>query len=92
MSEYDNTNSGALFKNHRREKDTHPNLAGSINIEGKEYWLNGWTKEVQKGKRQGEKMISLSVRPKDQARPQQSSGTQGATPGDDLDDGSDIPF
>lgn len=52
--------SGALFKNEKREKDTHPNLQGSIRIDGRDYWLSGWTKDGAKGK-----WISLSVKPKD---------------------------
>ena len=84
MPEYDNTNSGALFKN--RDKDeAHPKWAdyqGSINIEGTEYWLSAWLKESKKG----EKFMSLSVKPKNQraSRPAQSAPAP--------DPGSDIPF
>ena len=46
---YDNTNSGALFINDRKQNANHPDLKGSINIEGVEYWLSGWNKETSKG-------------------------------------------
>ena len=47
MSEqqYDNTNRGAIFKNDRKEKPTHPDLGGTINVEGKDFYINAWKKE-----------------------------------------------
>lgn len=41
---------GSLFKNDRREKDTHPHATGSALIDGVEYWVSAWTKEGAKGK------------------------------------------
>jgi len=70
MPEYDNTNSGVLFKNDRKEKETHPDYKGSINIEGTEYWLSGWKKESKKGA-----LLSLSVQPKDDAPKRRSALT-----------------
>jgi hypothetical protein len=87
--EYDNTNKGSLFKNDRKEQDTHADYNGSINIEGKEYWLNAWVKE---SKKDGKKFFGLSAKSKDQA-----SGTPHAkaksAPARAKDlDGDDIPF
>jgi hypothetical protein len=53
--------SGSLFKNDKREKDTHPNLTGTVMIGGVEYWASGWTKE----RGNGDKWISLSFKPKE---------------------------
>jgi hypothetical protein len=39
---YDNTNSGFIGKNQNKTEEKHPDLKGSINIEGVEYWLSAW--------------------------------------------------
>lgn len=86
MSDYDNTNRGALFKNHRKEKDTHPDYNGTINVGGVDYYLNAWLKE---SKKDGKKFFSLSVKEKGvNAPPRDPPSQQAATP--DFSD--DIPF
>ena len=94
MSNYDNTNRGVLFKNDRKEKDTQPNMKGSINVEGVEYWVSAWTKEGQNGK-----FISLSLTPKEQTQTAAQAAQKEAPPQRQqqaapvvLDDDSDIPF
>jgi uncharacterized protein (DUF736 family) len=62
---YDNANHGALFKNEQRQKDTHADYRGSLDVDGNEFWLNGWIKTSKAG----EKYMSLSVRPKQGAKP-----------------------
>jgi hypothetical protein len=69
--QYDNTNRGVLFLNDRKTTDKHPDRKGSINIDGKEYWLSGWNKQTSKGD-----TISLSVEAKDAAKSGQSSRPQ----------------
>ena len=59
---YDNTNKGTLGKNKRKEKDTHPEYAGSINIDGVEFWLSGW---IKTNKDTSEKFFSLSAKRKE---------------------------
>ena len=92
MSNYDNTNRGVLFKNDRKEKDAHPNMKGSIDVEGVKYWVSAWTKDGQNGK-----FISLSLTPKEQTQTaaqavkQAPPQRQQAAPVV-LDDDSDIPF
>lgn len=63
---YDNTNTGVLFRNKRKEKPTHPDHTGSINVDGKEYWLSAWVKDGKPGsKLEGSKFFSLALKPKD---------------------------
>lgn len=87
---YDNTNRGALFKNDRKETDSHPDLSGKIDVDGKEYWLSGWTKRNDDGTF---KVLSLSVKPKEQrqeaSRP--ARGKPASQQADDFQD-DDIPF
>ena len=60
MQEYDNTNKGAIFKNDRKQTETHPDLGGTINVEGKDFYINAWKKESKKGV----PFYSLSVKEK----------------------------
>lgn len=80
-------NSGSLFINDKREKDTHPNMNGSVMIDGKEYWISAWTKE----RNNGEKWLSLAFKPKE-ARVGGGGGyvSNDPQPVGDLDD--DVPF
>lgn len=68
---YDNTNSGALFTNENKNKDSHPDYKGSININGVDYWLSAWIKTPRD--RNKEDFLSLSVTPKDNNRQQTRS-------------------
>jgi len=95
MAEYDNTNSGALFKNDKKESDRHPDMRGSINFNGQDCWLSAW-KKVSKN---GQPYLSLSVTPKDDQPKQRSYGggqdrnapRPNTQPHEDHDD-DDIPF
>lgn len=62
MTQYDNTNSGALFNNSRKETQNHPDFNGTLNVEGVDYWISGWKKKD----RNDNTFVSLSVRPKEQ--------------------------
>jgi uncharacterized protein (DUF736 family) len=55
----ENVGAGALFKNDRKEKATHPDYRGDVTILGEKYLLAGWIKETKKGS----KYLSISVRP-----------------------------
>lgn len=67
MTEYDRTNSGLLAKNDKQGNESRPDYRGSINVDGREYWLSAWIKQGRDGtKLAGQKYMSLSVKPKDE--------------------------
>ena len=72
---------GSLFKNTRKEQDSHADYQGSIKVAGVEYWLNAWIKEGEKGK-----WMSLSVKPKQQSQPSRQA------PSSNRNDSDEIPF
>lgn len=93
QKQYDNTNRGILSRNERKEKDTHADHRGTLNVEGVDYWIDAWIKERNDG---SGKFFSLSVKRKDQqsapppVRQQQKPAAQPASGFDDMD--SDVPF
>ena len=86
--EWDNRNSGALFKADKQNNPKRPDYNGSINVDGRDYWISAWIKEGAKGK-----FMSLAVKPKDE----QPGGhpdrfRKPPKPAIDEPDESDIPF
>lgn len=61
MSENKYPNSGALFVNDRKTKESHPDMTGNGEIHGIETWISGWNKQSKNGK----SFISLSFKAKD---------------------------
>jgi len=62
-------NSGVLFTNNKREKETHPHYNGKATINGTDYYVSSWVKEGKTGK-----FLSLSF------KPVQEQPTQGGKP------------
>lgn len=89
MSDYDNTNTGALFKNDKKTTDKHPDYRGQVNVGGTEFWLSAWIKTGKSGK-----FMSLSVQPKEGAKPiapgKKSEPKSSGSGFDDMPD--DMPF
>ena len=79
-------NSGALFANENKLTDTHPTHTGTVNIEGREFWLSAWVKTSKNGKR----YFSLSVRAKDAAGKPAAKTQPAPAEADPFDD--DVPF
>lgn len=78
-------NSGTLFKNDRKEKDSHPDYKGSALIGGVEYWISAWEKQGQRGV-----FFSLSFQDKKDKAPKPVITATEIRQGSDLDD--EIPF
>ena len=78
---------GSLFQNRKKEKDTHPDMTGTIVVNGTEYRIAGWGKKSDKAG----KWLSLAIS-EIQEREEKSSKTSEKPPSkfDDLED--DIPF
>lgn len=75
--QYDNTNSGVLFKN-QSENEKAPAYKGKINVDGKDYELAAWIREGKSGK-----FMSLKVQePRQKQAPQKDF--------DDMED--DVPW
>ena len=53
-------NTGSLFKNDRKSKEVHPDVTGSVKVNGVEYYVSGWRKSGAKGD-----FYSLSFRSKE---------------------------
>ena len=78
--DYDNTNSGVLFKN-ETDNEKAPMYKGKINVDGNEYEMAAWLREAKSGKG---KFLSLKVQ-----EPRQKAEKKTAT-FDEIE--SDVPF
>jgi hypothetical protein len=88
--EYDNTNRGSIWKNDKKDKDTHPDFTGSLNVGGVEYWVSAWKRK--EGAAAKAPALSFSVKPKDD-QPKRATADKtsaGASRNADMDD--EIPF
>lgn len=79
-------NTGSLFKNDRKESDTHADYRGSALIDGVDHWLDAWINESSSGV----KYMSLKFKPKDQAGGSTQRPRSQPASAIDLDD--DVPF
>lgn len=78
-------NSGALFRNDRKDKETSPDYTGNALIGGVEYYLSAWLKEGKRGK-----FFSFAFKPKQETG--QKAMQQARAQVEDDFESSDIPF
>lgn len=91
MADYDNTNQGIVSKNGRKTDDKHPDITGTLNVDGVDYFLDGWKRERKDG---SGGFYSLRVKRKDKQagsqRQERTSYDDNGPASRDLDD--EIPF
>ncbi len=82
---YDNTNRGSIWKNEKKEQDTHPDFTGTLNVGGVEYWVSAWKRK--EGAAAKAPSLTFSVKPKEATAMQQAATPAVPTAMDD-----EIPF
>lgn len=91
---FDNEMSGVLFVNKEPTSANSPDLRGSLQINGKKYWVSAWNRSSRGGTR----YITLAItdpdsRPPRQVKPQPVADHASAAAADtSLDFDKDIPF
>ena len=78
----ENDNSGALFKNDRKEQEKQPDYKGSLTVNGAEYWISAWLNESKSG----QKYMGLKVNLKEQQQ------APAAPKNDAVEFDDDVPF
>lgn len=89
---YDDRNRGQIWKNEKkRDGKQDPDFTGSLNVDGKDYWVSAWKRK--EGAADRAPALSFSVKPKDSKRQettQEPAPSRRASMKDALDD--EIPF
>jgi hypothetical protein len=81
VSEYDNSNRGAIWPNTKKETDRHPDFTGSLDVDGVEYWVSAWKRSPDANPKAPS--LRISVKRKEEQR--------ASAPMDDFED-QEIPF
>ena len=68
MPEYDNNNSGALFKNDKATTENHPVYKGSVEVDRKDYFVAAFLNVIKKGDNEGKKYLKLKFTPKEEVQ------------------------
>ena len=84
---YSNTNRGSIWKNDRKEKDTQPDFTGTLDVEGRQFWVSAWKRKPDDSP--SSPALKFSIKPKEQ----EQQAPQAKQP-DPADNGfeDDIPF
>ncbi len=99
MNQNKKDNSGALFINDRKEKETHPDLKGSAVINGVDYWISSWDNETKDGKQYLSLAFTEKEKQSQDPKPKKLTGISARFQEDAIkqqnkepSDGSDMPF
>ena len=85
MSYETRDNTGRLFKNEKKEKDTQPDYTGTALVGGVEHFMDAWIKRSENGRT----WMSFSFKPKQKQATPATPGRQAPSRRDDFDD---LPF
>lgn len=85
---FDDRNRGSIWKNEKKETDKHPDFTGSLNVDGKDYWVSAWKRRPDASEKAP--ALSFSVKPKDGAAPKHNQDEPRRPVKEDMDD--EIPF
>lgn len=87
---YNNDMTGIISKNERKTTDKHPDIKGQCEINGVQYWVDGWMKSRTSD---GGKFYSLSFKAKDAAKAAAPAPAKAPAPSGGFDDiDSDVPW
>ena len=81
MAEFDRTNTFVLFVADKKGNERAPDRSGTINVDGVEYYIDGWLKQGRNGP-----FLSGKIKRKD-AKPEPKAAAKPA-----IDPDEDIPF
>lgn len=81
-------NAGSLFKNDKKQSETHADYAGTVMIGGKEMWINAWLKKTKNGGT----YMSLSFRDKVAKAAKHKTPNQKTPAQPERPSSSEIPF
>ena len=87
MAEYDNNNTGVIFKNNKKTNEKQPDYTGKATIDGKEKQIAVWLKDSKAGKKFFSLRFSDPYTGNQNAQPQQQKGNDidfGGTPTEDI--------
>jgi hypothetical protein len=60
---FDDRNRGAIWKNEKKETEKHPDFTGSLNVDGRDYWVSAWKRRPDAADRAP--ALSFAIKPKD---------------------------
>ena len=88
---YDNTNTGMMMRNENREHDKQPEFKGSLNVDGRDFWISAWVNTGKEGSKiEGKKYFSIKLTAKD--APKDTKPATKARVGFERDLDDEIPF
>ena len=86
---YKNEDEGAIWGNHKKERETQPDFTGSATVDGKEYYVSAWKRGENASDRAP--VLKFKFNPKDQPK-DSAQYSNDAKPAPAVDVNSDIPF